>query len=101
MQEYLITYNIIIQALHYAIFQKKSNFSYTLKVYVYNTCNLILVPFCFYKSYHNIIRQHLYINIKCIQIKKTTTYFKYIPMKTQLQCTLHHKVYISLHLPLL
>ena len=71
-----------------------SHFSYTLMVYVYITCNLILVPFCFYKSYLHITRQHLYINIKYIQIKKTTTYFKYIPMKTQLQCTLHHYVYI-------
>ena len=50
-------------------------------VYVYHPCNLILVPFCFYKSYHYIIKQHLYIKIKYIPIKKTTTNFKYIPMK--------------------
>ena len=37
----------------------------------YNTCNLILISFYFYKSYERIIRQHLYMNNK------------YDPMKTQ------------------
>ena len=60
-----------------------SHFYYTLMVYVYHTCYLILVPFCFYKSYQRVIRQHLYVFIKYIPIKNTTTYFKYIPMKTQ------------------
>ena len=48
-----------------------SHFYYTLMVYVCHTCYLILVPFCFYKSYQRIIRQHLYVFIKYIPNKKT------------------------------
>ena len=59
------------------------------------------MSFCFYKSYQRICRQHLYINIKYIPMKKTTTYFNTVQWKHNGIVRLHHNVSISLHHPLL
>ena len=62
-----------------------------------HTCNLILMSFCFYKSYQRIIRQHLYVNIKYIPMKNTTTYFNTLQWKHNSIVRLHHNVSITLH----
>ena len=73
---------------HYAIFQK---FFHIFIIHswsmFYNTYYEMFMPLCFHKLYQRIIRQHLYISIKYIPMKNTTTYFKYILMKTQQHCT--------------
>ena len=67
----------------------------------YNTYYEIFMPFCFYKLYQRIIRQHLYKSIKYIPMKNTTIYFKCILMKYNNIVRLQHKVSISLYLHLL
>ena len=79
-----IVYRSIKKFFRYAIFQK---FFHIFIIHswsmFYNTYYEMFMPFCFYKSYQRIIRQHFYISIKYIPMKNTTAYFKYILMKTQ------------------
>ena len=84
---------------HYAIFQKFFVIFMHQWSKFYHTCNLILTPFYFYKSYQRLIRQQLYIHNKIQSNENRTTYLNplYLASDTRFHiCSFKHCVWLPM-----